>query len=95
MKDLLLLSIVGVFTLENGMVSDSEVTAVWMDMTDDLKTSGLVDLEVSDNTEYLESLKVRLILSLLNDDLDAKMYHVHKDLKHKKRRNEVIEYYIG
>ncbi|ULU08372.1 hypothetical protein L3Y34_019504 [Caenorhabditis briggsae] len=73
MKDLLLLSIVGVFTLENGMVSDSEVTAVWMDMTDDLKTSGLVDLEVSDNTEYLESLKVRLILSLLNDDLDAKV----------------------
>ncbi|PIC33044.1 hypothetical protein B9Z55_013164 [Caenorhabditis nigoni] len=69
---ILLLSVLGVLMLVNVLASDSEVKVVRMDMTDALKTSGLVDLEVSDDAKGLKDLTAKMIFSSLIDELDAK-----------------------
>ncbi|CAO4373183.1 unnamed protein product [Caenorhabditis nigoni] len=70
---ILLLSVLDVLMLLNVLASDSEVTVVRMDMTDDLKTSGLVDFEVSDDAKGLKNLIAKMIFSSLIDELDAKV----------------------
>ncbi|CAO4367190.1 unnamed protein product [Caenorhabditis nigoni] len=93
MKDLLLLLSVGVIVLESVLASDIEVVGIRMDVADDLKTDGLVNLEPSDDTPLMENSisRAKLISSSLDDDLDARVHNALKNMqKEDKRVSEVV-----
>ncbi|CAO4367187.1 unnamed protein product [Caenorhabditis nigoni] len=77
MKYLLLSLIVGVLVLENVLASESDVTVVRMNVVDELKTSGLFDLETSEDLKAMNNSisRAKLISSSLDDDLDAKVHN--------------------
>ncbi|PIC48686.1 hypothetical protein B9Z55_007575 [Caenorhabditis nigoni] len=77
MKYLLLSLIVGVLVLENVLASDVGVTVIRMDKTEDLKTSGLFELETSEDLKTMNNSisRAKLISSSLDDDLDAKVHN--------------------
>ncbi|PIC48682.1 hypothetical protein B9Z55_007572 [Caenorhabditis nigoni] len=83
MKDLLLLLLVGVLVLENALSSDIEIAVIRMDVADDLRTDGLVDLGTSDDIKLVENSMSRanLISSSLDDDLDAKVHNALRNMQ--------------